>query len=131
MFAAYQDECAKRGKSPLLLPPGSGEMIWLSRDPDRTWNQIGAHLLHDAVGYAGWKPADQQKSAVHSSATSVESLRAEGLYRVLTPEQAIERGKAQGVFATFVLFPLCGGTPPEIGWETVRLYAEEVLPALV
>lgn len=131
MFAIYQSECARLGVAqPLLLPPGSGELIWVSRDPERTWQEIGPHLLHDAMGYAGWQPATQRKSVVHSRATSVETLRAEGLYRVLTPEQCVERGKAQGAFATFVLFPLCGGTPPEIGWETVRLYAEEVLPRL-
>jgi len=132
MFATYQSECARLGvERPLLLPPGSGELIWLSRDPDRTWQQIGRHLLHDAMDYAGWQPANQQKSAVQSRATSLESLRAENLYRVLTPEEAVARGKAQGVFATFVLFPLCGGMPPEIGWESVRLYGEEVLPKLV
>jgi alkanesulfonate monooxygenase SsuD/methylene tetrahydromethanopterin reductase-like flavin-dependent oxidoreductase (luciferase family) len=131
MIAVYQSECARLGVArPLLLPPGSGELIWVSRDPDRTWEQIGPHLLHDATAYAQWQPSTQQKSAVHSRATSVESLRDEGLYRVLTPEQCLERAKAQGAFSVFVLFPLCGGTPPEIGWETVRLYAEEVLPKL-
>jgi alkanesulfonate monooxygenase SsuD/methylene tetrahydromethanopterin reductase-like flavin-dependent oxidoreductase (luciferase family) len=131
MFAVYQSECARLGVAqPLLLPPGSGELIWVSRDPERTWKQIGPHLLHDATGYAQWQPANQQKSAVHSRATSVEALRAENLYRVLTPEQCIERARSQGAFSVFVLFPLCGGTPPEIGWETVRLYCEEVLPKL-
>lgn len=131
MIALYQSECARLGVArPLVLPPGSGELIWISRDPEKTWRQIGPHLLHDAMGYAQWQPEHQQKSAVHSRATSLESLRAEGLYRVLTPEQCVERAQAQGAFSVFVLFPLCGGTPPEIGWETVWLYGEEVLPRL-
>jgi alkanesulfonate monooxygenase SsuD/methylene tetrahydromethanopterin reductase-like flavin-dependent oxidoreductase (luciferase family) len=131
MIALYQSECARLGVArPLVLPPGSGELIWVSRDPDRTWKQIGPHLLHDATAYAQWQPANQQHSAVHSRATSIESLRDEGLYRVLTPEQCVERAKAAGPLAVFVLFPLCGGTPPAIGWESVRLYAEEVLPKL-
>jgi alkanesulfonate monooxygenase SsuD/methylene tetrahydromethanopterin reductase-like flavin-dependent oxidoreductase (luciferase family) len=131
MIALYQSECARLGvERPLLLPPGSGELIWVSREPERTWKQIGPHLLHDAMAYAQWQPVHQQKSAVHSRATSVEALRTEGLYRVLTPEQCVERAKALGALAVFVLFPLCGGTPPEIGWETVRLYGEEVLPRL-
>jgi len=130
MFALYQSECARLGNTPLLLPPGTGEMTWISRDPDRLWKQIGPHLLHDAMGYAQWQPDFQPKPIVHSRATTVDELRAEGLHRILTPEEAVERGKAQGAFATFVHFPLCGGTPPEIGWESVRLYAEEVLPKL-
>jgi len=131
MIALYLSECARLGVArPLVLPPGSGELIWVSRDPDRTWRQIGPCLLHDATTYAQWQPAHQQHSAVHSRASSIDALRAEGLYRVLTPEQCVERAKAQGALSVFVLFPLCGGTPPEIGWETVRLYAEEVLPKL-
>jgi alkanesulfonate monooxygenase SsuD/methylene tetrahydromethanopterin reductase-like flavin-dependent oxidoreductase (luciferase family) len=131
MLALYMSECARLGvQNPLLLPPGRGEVIWVSRDPEKTWKQIGPHLLHDALSYAGWQPAANKNSAVISHADSIEAIRAEGLYRVLTPDQCVERAKAQGAFAVFVLFPLCGGTPPEIGWESVRLYAEEVLPKL-
>jgi hypothetical protein len=67
---------------------------------------------------------------VHSRARSLEELRAEGKYRVLTPEACVARAKEQGPWATLVLYPLCGGTPPELGWESVRLLCEEVLPRL-
>jgi alkanesulfonate monooxygenase SsuD/methylene tetrahydromethanopterin reductase-like flavin-dependent oxidoreductase (luciferase family) len=128
VIETYQAECQRLGvERPLALPPGSGEMIWVSRDPERTWDRIGHHLLHDARTYASWQPANQ-RSAVHSDATTLEELKAEGKYRVLTPEQCIERAKAQGAFATFIHYPLCGGTPPEIGWESLELYASEVLP---
>ena len=129
LFALYRQECEQLGVSPLLFPPGSGEMIFVSRDPERSWARIGAHLLHDAVTYAGWQP-EGQRSAVHSDATSIEALRREGKYRVLTPDQCLERAAAQGALASFVLFPLCGGLPPELGWESVELFANEVLPKL-
>ena len=29
-----------------------------------------------------------------------------------------------------LLHPLCGGTPPELAWETLRLVGERILPAL-
>jgi hypothetical protein len=67
---------------------------------------------------------------VHSHARTVEALRAEGLYRVLTPAQCLERAQAMGPYAAFVLYPLCGGTPPELAWQSVRLYADEVLAKL-
>jgi len=52
----------------------------------------------------------------------------EGKYRVLSPEQCIAAGQdGEGVF---VLHPLCGGLPPERGWECLHLYVEQVLPAL-
>jgi alkanesulfonate monooxygenase SsuD/methylene tetrahydromethanopterin reductase-like flavin-dependent oxidoreductase (luciferase family) len=131
MIALYQSECARLGvANPLVLPPGSGEMIFVSRDPERTWRELGPHLLHDARSYASWQRAEGLQSAVHSDATTLDELRKESVYRVLTPEQCVERGRAQGAFATFVLFPLAGGAPPALAWESVRLYAEEVLPKL-
>ena len=130
MEALYVEECKKRGATPQLRPPGTGEMIWVSRDPDRTWAEIGEHLLYEARVYSGWQPATQQSSTVHSRATSVDELRREGLYQVLTPAQCLERAKAQGPYAAFVLYPLCGGTPPAQAWQSVRLYADEVLAKL-
>ena len=130
MERLYLDECAKRGTTPQLRPPGSGEMIWVSRDPERTWAEIGGHLLYEAHVYASWQPASQQRSTVHSRASTVDELRREGLYRVLTPEQCLARAREQGPYAAFVLYPLCGGTPPEQAFESVRLYADEVLAKL-
>ena len=45
----------------------------------------------------GWQTPDIH-SAVHSDATTVEELRAEGTYQVLTPEQCVERCKTMGPF---------------------------------
>jgi alkanesulfonate monooxygenase SsuD/methylene tetrahydromethanopterin reductase-like flavin-dependent oxidoreductase (luciferase family) len=128
MIALYTSECARLGKRAVVLPPGSGEMIWIARDPDRAWRELGPYLLYEATTYASWQPAAQQSSTVHSRAKTADELRAEGKYRVLTPDECVARAKEQGPFATFVLFPLCGGTPPELGWESVRLFCEEVLP---
>jgi hypothetical protein len=126
----YRSECERLGvENPLVMPPGSGEMIWVSRDPDRTWSQIGSYLLHDATTYHSWQPANQH-SAVHSRASTIDELRAEGKYRILTPEQCVERAERLGPLGDFGLFPLCGGTPPELAWESLELYANEVLPAI-
>ena len=128
MIALYTSECARLGRKPVVLPPGSGETLWIARDPERAWRELGPYLLYEATTYASWQPASQQSSAVHSRAKSVDELRAEGKYRVLTPDQCVARANEQGAWATFVLYPLCGGTPPELGWESVRLLCEEVLP---
>ncbi len=128
VIGLYHEECERLGVAdPLVLPPGSGEMIWVSKDPDRTWSLIGPHLLHEARTYASWQPANQS-SVVHSKAETVEALRAEGKYRVLTPDECVARASEHGPLASFVLFPLCGGIPPEIAWEGLELYANEVMP---
>jgi alkanesulfonate monooxygenase SsuD/methylene tetrahydromethanopterin reductase-like flavin-dependent oxidoreductase (luciferase family) len=124
----YRSECRRLNvPNPLALPPGAGEMIWVSKDPERSWHQLGPHLLHDARSYASWQQ-DSHRSVVYTEARSVEELRAEGKYRILTPEQCIEHAGAAQPLAIFVLFPLCGGTPPELAWESLELFANEVLP---
>lgn len=130
MVALYRSECARLGHNPVVLPPGNGETIWIARDPERAWRELGPYLLYEATTYASWQPATQQSSAVHSRAKTAEDLRAEGKYRVLTPDECVARAKAEGPWSTFVLYPLCGGTPPELGWESVRLLCEDVLPRL-
>jgi len=112
---------------PMVLPPGSGEMTWVSEDPDRSWAQIGEHLLYHAVTYASWQSTNLGNSVVDSHATTVEELRAEGKYKILTPEECIEYAQTNADGA-IVHFPLCGGTSPELGWQSLELYASKVLP---
>ena len=126
MNAAYRDECARHGHRPMLYPPGTGAMVWVAKDPDREWARIGAHLFHEASEYASWQPPGVA-SAMRSSARTPEELRAEGLYRILTPEECIAYGRETG---SLILYPLCGGTPPEIAWEGLELFDAEVRPHL-
>jgi len=125
----YRSECERRGTPPVLLPPGSGQTVFVSEDPDRTWAAIGRHLLHEARAHAAWQP-EGHRSAVHSDAATVDTLRAEGRYVILTPEQCLERARRLGPLADFILHPLCGGTPPDEGWRSLRLYTDQVLPHL-
>lgn len=130
VFDLYRSECERLGVAkPMLLPPGSGQMTWVSEDPDRTWSEIGRHLLYHASTYASWQP-EGQRTVVDSHATSVEELRAEGKYRILTPDACVEELRAQGPLATIVLFPLCGGTPPALAWKSLELFADRVLPQI-
>jgi alkanesulfonate monooxygenase SsuD/methylene tetrahydromethanopterin reductase-like flavin-dependent oxidoreductase (luciferase family) len=129
-FALYQKLCEEKGVPPVLLaPPPDGELMVVSEDPDRSWAEIGKFLLHDAMSYASWQPAGQ-RSTVHSDATTVEELRAEGSYAIRTPEECIETAKAGGPFTSFIHYPLCGGLPPEHGWQSLKLFVEKVMPSL-
>ncbi len=76
--------------------------------------------------YAAW--LGDAAAASKSTAVSIDALRAEGgAYRVLTPDQAVDHVRSDGLLA---LHPLCGGCPPELAWETLHLVADRVLPAL-
>ncbi|MFD3994979.1 LLM class flavin-dependent oxidoreductase [Streptomyces sp. NPDC058583] len=123
--AYYQERCAEYGTEGwTMMPAEVTPLLHLSEDPDRTWAEYGEHFLHEARTYASWQSKDI-RSAVRSAATTVAELRAEGVYRVVTPEECLALG-----LESLVLHPLCGGMPVEEGWRSVRLFCDAVLPRL-
>ncbi|MGW2814632.1 LLM class flavin-dependent oxidoreductase [Streptomyces sp. NPDC001415] len=123
--AYYNEKLAEYGTEGFcMMPAAHTPLLHISEDPDRTWAEYGEHFLHEARMYASWQSKDI-RSAVKSGATSVAELRAEGVYRVVTPEEcaALEGD-------SLVLHPLCGGMPVDEGWRSLHLFCERVLPAL-
>ncbi|WP_251095114.1 LLM class flavin-dependent oxidoreductase [Streptomyces sp. Caat 7-52] len=121
--AYYKEKLTEYGTEGwTMMPAAETPLLHLAEDPDRAWAEYGEHFLHEARTYASWQ-SDQIRSAVKSAATTVEQLRAEGVYRVLTPEQCVAQG-----LDTLVLHPLAGGMPLEEGWRSLRLFAEQVAP---
>ncbi len=126
----YNDACEALGRPPGFFvnpEPGAITAGFVSEDPDRAWAQIGPHLLHDANMYGRWMGEDNARKT-GQWASSVEELRAaEGIYRILTPDQATEHIRAKGVWVTH---PLCGGLPPDLAWPSLELLVNRVLPGL-
>ncbi|WP_037677577.1 LLM class flavin-dependent oxidoreductase [Streptomyces griseus] len=123
--AYYKERLAEYGTEGWTMMPGAKvPLLHLAEDPDRTWARYGGHFLHEARTYASWQ-SGSVRSAVKSGATSVAELRAEGVYRVLTPDACVALG-----LDSLVLHPLAGGMPLEEGWRSLRLFCERVLPRL-
>ncbi|OKK06760.1 luciferase [Streptomyces sp. CB03234] len=123
--AYYHEQRAAFGTEGFcVMPAAATPLLHLSEDPDRTWAVYGEHLLHEARTYASWQ-SEGIRSAVRSRATTVQELRAEGVYRVVTPDECVALG-AGGL----VLHPLCGGMPVDEGWRALHLLGENVLPRL-
>ncbi|MEU6388875.1 LLM class flavin-dependent oxidoreductase [Streptomyces sp. NPDC046939] len=121
----YKERLAEYGTEGwTMMPAENTALLHLSEDPDRTWAEHGGHFLHEARTYASWQSTDI-RSAVKSAATTVEELRAEGVYRIVTPEECLAQG-----LDTYVLHPLAGGMPLDEGWRGLRLFCEDVLPRL-
>jgi alkanesulfonate monooxygenase SsuD/methylene tetrahydromethanopterin reductase-like flavin-dependent oxidoreductase (luciferase family) len=127
--AAYAEECERTGNPPIFISRPTGpNFVHISNDPDRDWARIGALALHDATQFASWQPGDYQ-SMTESRASAIDELRAEGVYRIITPAETIELLRAmppeeQGL----ILHPLMGGIDPEWSWESLHLLQHEVLP---
>jgi alkanesulfonate monooxygenase SsuD/methylene tetrahydromethanopterin reductase-like flavin-dependent oxidoreductase (luciferase family) len=125
LAAYYKERLVEYGTEGwTMMPAAEQPLLHLAEDPDRAWAEYGKHFLHEARTYASWQSGDIS-SAVRSAATTVEELRAEGVYRILTPEQCAAQG-----LDNLVLHPLAGGMPVEEGWRSLCLLAERVLPAL-
>ncbi|MEV0210395.1 LLM class flavin-dependent oxidoreductase [Streptomyces sp. NPDC050788] len=123
--AYYKERLVEYGTEGWTMMPGAETpLLHIAEDPDRTWAEYGGHFLHEARTYASWQSGDI-RSAVKSAATTVDELRAEGVYRILTPEQCVRLG-----LDNLVLHPLAGGMPVDEAWRSLRLFAERVLPAL-
>ncbi|MER5439946.1 LLM class flavin-dependent oxidoreductase [Streptomyces sp. NPDC002790] len=123
--AYYKERLEEYGTEGWTMMPGKvTPLLHLSDDPDRTWAEHGEHFLHEAQTYASWQSGDI-KSAVKSGASTVDELRAEGVYRVLTPDECVAQG-----LDNYILHPLSGGMPLDEGRRSLQLYCENVLPRL-
>ena len=124
---AYHAACADHDVAPLYLaPPAQVRIVHVADDPDRWWSLVGEHLLLEARVYASWI-SPGEFSAVHSTATTADELRAEGKYQVLTPAEAVAQAHQD---SSILLHPLCGGTPLALAEETADLFTTSVLPVL-
>ncbi|MFF3321007.1 LLM class flavin-dependent oxidoreductase [Streptomyces sp. NPDC002889] len=127
--AYYNEQRAEYGTEGFcMMPAERTELLHLAEDPDRAWALYGEHFLHEARTYASWQSKDI-RSAVRSEATTVEELRREGVYRIVTPDECVELG-ARGGAPSLVLHPLCGGMPVDEGRRSLELLCETVLPRL-
>ena len=123
----YYAEAREVGyENPVCMMPSGPGMVMVSEDPERLWSEIGENLIYDAVTYAAWQYQDQ-RSSWHVEGTSIDELKKGGQHLIVTPEECVDLVRSNGVA---VLHPLVGGLDPEIGWESLELVANRVIPAL-
>jgi alkanesulfonate monooxygenase SsuD/methylene tetrahydromethanopterin reductase-like flavin-dependent oxidoreductase (luciferase family) len=125
---AYLQACQEGGFEPGLVQvpdPAQATAIFLADDVDRTWDELGPYLLHDAMTAAAYRPGETSVASI-STATTVDELRANSSYQVITTREATELVRAGTILP---LLPLCGGLPPEVAWGYLERAAEAVVRA--
>jgi alkanesulfonate monooxygenase SsuD/methylene tetrahydromethanopterin reductase-like flavin-dependent oxidoreductase (luciferase family) len=128
LYEIYLDELAAAG---LPEPADHGSRgqpsvsVHIAEDPARTWDELARYAMHDANEYARW--AAGLRNAIHRGARTADELRGSGEYPVLTPEEAVARLSGARRVS---LQPLLAGVDPDIGWASLELFADRVLPAL-
>jgi len=124
----YIAACAAIGKEPGWTsgPRHDFTLLHISEDPDRTWARMAPFAAHESSEYAklGAEPR------LFSSAEDLEKLREPGRYTIVTPDEAVELLTRLGPGSEINFSPLMGGMDPELGWESLELLANVVLPRL-
>ncbi len=127
---AYVDECRRLGKGDgILLWPTGPMWVFVTDDPDRSWAELGPHVLHEANGYGRWASA-VPGSSPFVPAASVDELRRSGRFAVVTPDECVSLARALDRRSALQLKPLVGGLDPDLGWRSLELFVDRVLPAL-
>lgn len=127
----YRAECLALGK------PDPGEQFkalgpiytHISNTPDADWEQIAPHAAHVVRSYSEWTVEAYGRAAgPFAGGVDTDDLRRSGAYQVLRPEEAVEQIQALGRHRTFILTPLLGGLDPDLAWQGLRLFEDEVWP---
>ena len=128
--AFYADEAKKVGfEGGYVMAPSGPTFIHVTEDPEKTWSEIGPYVLHEAQTYARMQTGGQH-SAPMVTAESIEDLKAAPQVLVGTPDDILARAGSIASGGALTFNPLAGGLPPKLAWESLELFAAEVLPRL-
>lgn len=132
LWDPYRDECKKLGKpDPGSYPPNGPIFLWVSRDPQRDWERVMPHVLHQLRSYAGWTAeAFGKPSGPYAQGVTAETVRQSDAYQVLTPEDTLALAERLGPEGVLYLNPLLAGVDPAISWEMLGLFEDAVRPHL-
>lgn len=127
VYEFYRDECRVLGKpDPGPWLGGDTTSTFVAAEPDAEWEILGPYLLHETNAYGAWQAQTGGLTTGFTTVADTAQLRAEGRYRICTPEAFLEQA---GEFTFVMLHPMCGGIPPELAWRHLELFAERVLNA--
>ena len=124
----YRDEIKQcGGADPGESIVGENYTLALFDDVERGWDELGPYFLHETNAYGAWQRESNSHAPFHEAA-DIDELRARGTHKIVTPAEFITEMQA-APFPFQIFHPMCGGIPPELAWESLRLFESEVLPA--
>jgi len=128
----YFDELEKSGfdraQGFVYSPPEDFSVLFIDENPDQAWEELGQYYLNEAVEYRSWKQEGLYRP-LESASESVDAVRSEGFYEIISPDECIRRHLEDPEFNTG-LHPLCGGIPLDRAWNCLNLYVDKVVPAI-
>lgn len=125
----YLDERRRLGLGMGVIEGGQGSpaSLFVSDDPERSWDELGPYLLHEANAYSGWAAGNNANQHIYQPIEDQAELRRSPMYKVLTVDEAVEHIMTVENLGLW-LNPLVGGLPPAIGFEYFERFLRHVLP---
>ncbi len=121
--AFYLEECRRHGWAGHVVMQRQMSLWFIDEDPDEAWRTIGPCFLKESQEYSSWSRPGVPRHFANDSG-SVEALRRQGVYEILTPAEAAARiSAAEGEYMP-ILHPLAGGMPLERAWRCMELFGE-------
>jgi alkanesulfonate monooxygenase SsuD/methylene tetrahydromethanopterin reductase-like flavin-dependent oxidoreductase (luciferase family) len=132
LWEAYRAEVVGLGRpDPGPSMTGDTSTFHLARDAEQGWADYAPFAMHEVNAYGTWMAeAGLGAAGGYEPVADADALRATGQYRVLTPDVFTAELRAAGPFGYAMFHPMCGGVPPQMAWESLRLFETEVLPRL-
>jgi len=110
---------------------GGPHLVHVTDDVEATWAVLARHVVAEATNYAHWASSDTPASGpIGTKPPTLEELRAGGRYLVVTPDEAVEALRGFSADTIVTLHPLVAGLDPDVGWESLHLFAQKVLPVV-
>ena len=98
--------------------------LWfIDENPDEAWAAVGPCFLKESQEYSGWSRPGVKRHFANTS-LSVDELRRQGVYEILTPDEATARMRAATTNYMPILHPLAGGVPLDRAWRCMELFGE-------
>ena len=127
--AYYHAQCEAHGTRGFThSPPADFSVLFIHPEPDAAWATLGGHFLNEVVEYSSWKTPGVNRP-LEFAAASIDALRAEQRYEIITPQECLRRHRERDDFFA-AIHPLVGGMPLDEAWRCLELYCTEVLTPL-
>ena len=131
LYNVYIDDIVSRGlPAPEPLLNQAPLFLYISEDPERDWEQIAPNVLYATNATATWAKERGTGDTPYKEAQSVDDLKANPSFQVLTPGECVRFAQDLGEYAELILHPLFGGLDPDLSWRSLDLFESKVIPGL-
>jgi len=119
----YRDACIALGKpDPGEWAPRGPIFLWITTgDKDEEWERLAPHIRHQIDSYAAWTKAGLGRpTGPYIPTEDTESLKQNGAYQVMTPDEVLELAATLGPGGELHLTPLLSGIDPAHAWQMLH-----------